>query len=48
MKVYYERIQKLGHGLQVLTTNHFLTIVFRLGVQSYLGITIARMKWSTL
>jgi hypothetical protein len=27
-EVYYERIQKLAHGLQTITTNIFLTIVF--------------------
>jgi len=25
VEVYYERIQKLAHGLQVLTTGSFLT-----------------------
>jgi hypothetical protein len=29
VEVYYEWIEKLAHGLQVLTTNSFLTIVFR-------------------
>jgi hypothetical protein len=29
VEVYYEQIQKLAHGLQVPTTNSFLTIVFR-------------------
>jgi hypothetical protein len=32
--VYYEHIQKLAHGLQVLTTYNFLTTVFRAGLQS--------------
>jgi hypothetical protein len=32
VKVYYERIQKLAHGLQVLTRYRFLTIVFRVGL----------------
>jgi len=32
VEVYYEHIQKLAHGLQVLTTNNFLTIVFRMGL----------------
>jgi hypothetical protein len=48
VEVYYERIQKLAHGLQVPTTNSFLTIMFRMGLQSYFIITIVRMKWSTL
>jgi hypothetical protein len=29
MEVYYEQIQKLAHGLQVPTTNIFLTTMFR-------------------
>jgi hypothetical protein len=48
VEVYYERIQKLAHGLQALTTNNFLTTMFRVGLQSYLKIAIARMKQSTL
>ncbi len=48
MEVYCERIQKLAHGLQILTINNFLTIVFRVGLQSYLKITITGMKRSTL
>jgi hypothetical protein len=32
VEVYYEWIQKLVHGLQVLTTNNFLTIVFRVSL----------------
>jgi hypothetical protein len=48
VEVYYERIQKLAYGLQVSTTNNFLTIVFRAGLQSYFKIAIVRMKWSTL
>ncbi len=32
MEVYYEWIQKLAHGLHVLTTNNFLMIVFREGL----------------
>ncbi len=48
VEVYYERIQKLAHGLHVPTIRNFLTIVFRTGLQSYLTILIARMKWSTL
>jgi hypothetical protein len=29
VEVYYERIQKLVHHLQVLTTNNFLTTMFK-------------------
>jgi len=35
VEVYYERIQKLAHGLQVQTTNKFLTTIFRTSLQSY-------------
>jgi hypothetical protein len=48
VEVYYEQIQKLAHGLQVLTTNNFLIIVFKMGLQSYLIIATASMKQSTL
>jgi len=48
VEVYYERIQKLAHGLQVPTTNSFMTIVFRASLYLYLKIAIARMKRSTL
>jgi hypothetical protein len=48
VEVYYERFQKFAHGLQVPTTYSFLTIVFRASLQSYLKITIAGMKRSTL
>jgi hypothetical protein len=47
VEVYYERIQKLAHGLQVPTIDNFLTIVFR-GLQSYLKIVSIKMKRSTL
>ncbi len=36
------------HGLQIPTTYNFLTIMFKVGLQSYLVIAIAGMKWSTL
>jgi hypothetical protein len=29
VEVYHERIHKLAHGLQVLTTDNFLNNVFR-------------------
>ncbi len=45
MEVYYERIQKLAHGLQVPTIINFLIIVFRAGLQSYLKIATIGMKW---
>ncbi len=48
MEVYYDRIQKLAHGLQVPTTYNFLITMFKADLQSYLIITIARMKQSTL
>jgi hypothetical protein len=48
VEVYYEQIQKLAHGLQVLTINNLLTIVFKVGLQSYLKIATIGMKWSTL
>jgi hypothetical protein len=44
VEVYYEQIQKLAHGLQLPTTNNFLTIVFRVGLQSYFIIATIRMK----
>ncbi len=48
VEVYYERIQKLVHGLQVPTIDNLLTIMFRVGLQSYLKIVTTRMKQSTL
>jgi hypothetical protein len=48
VEVYYERILKLAHGLQVLTIDNFLTIVFRASLQSYFKIVTIRMKRSTL
>jgi hypothetical protein len=44
VEVYYEWIQKLVHGLQIITTNIFLNIVFRASLQSYLIIAIIGMK----
>ncbi len=38
----------MAHGLQVPTTYNFLTIVFRVVLQSYFKIVTARMKQSTL
>jgi hypothetical protein len=48
VEVYYERIQKLVHGLQVPPIDNFLTTMFRVGLQSYFIIMIAKMKQSTL
>jgi hypothetical protein len=32
VEIYYERIQKLVHSLQVPTIDNFLIIVFRVGL----------------
>ncbi len=48
MEVYYERIQKLAHGLQVPTTDKFLTIRFKAGLQSYFRIVNTKTKQLTL
>jgi hypothetical protein len=48
VEVYYERFQKLAHGLQVPTINNFLTTMFKVGLQSYLRIVTTRMKQSKL
>jgi hypothetical protein len=48
VEVYYEGIHKLVHGLQTLTTNNFLTIVFKARLQSYLTIAIVGVKQTTL
>jgi hypothetical protein len=32
VEVYYERIQKLAHGLQVPTINNFLISLLRMGL----------------
>jgi hypothetical protein len=48
VEVYYEWIQKLTNGLQITTTNSFLTILFKTGLQSYIKIVTTRMKWLTL
>ncbi len=44
VEVYYEHIQKLVHGLQNPTTIFFLTIVFQVGLWSYMKITIVGIK----
>jgi adenosine deaminase len=48
MEVYYERIKKLAHGLQVSTIDNFLITMFRAGLQPYFKIATTRMKRSTL
>jgi hypothetical protein len=44
VEVYYERIQKLAHGLQLSTIDSFLIIVFRVSLQSYLRIATSLTK----
>ncbi len=48
VEVYYKKIQKLGHGLQILTKDNFLTIVFKAGLQSCFKILTIGIKHSTL
>jgi hypothetical protein len=48
VEVYYKRTQKLIHGLQTPTIDNFLTIVFWVGLQSYLRIATVEMKWTML
>jgi hypothetical protein len=48
VEVYYEKIQKLVHGLQVQTIYNFLTTMFKASLQSYLIIATLGMKRSTL
>ncbi len=48
MEVYYEKIQKLVHGLQVQTIYNFLTTMFKASLQSYLIIATIGMNRSTL
>jgi hypothetical protein len=43
VEVYYERIQKLVHSLQIPTTYNLL-IMFRANLLSYLRIATPRMK----
>jgi hypothetical protein len=44
VEVYYERLLKLANSLQHKTTNSFLTIVFRFGLQPYLLVAIIGME----
>jgi hypothetical protein len=48
VEVYYKQIQKLAHGLQILTRDNFLTIVFKVGLQSCFKILTTWIKHSTL
>jgi hypothetical protein len=48
VEVYYERLLKLANSLQHRTTNSFLIIVFRSGLQPYLCVTTTNMKKETL
>jgi hypothetical protein len=48
VEVYYEWIQKLVHGLQVLIINKFLTTMFKVDLQSYFRIATIGMKWSNI
>ncbi len=48
VEVYYEKIQKLAHGLQLPTTYSFLTTMFKASLQSYLKIATIKVKRSTL
>ncbi len=48
MEVYYEKIQKLVHGLQVQTIYNFLTTMSKASLQSYLIIATIGMNRSTL
>jgi hypothetical protein len=48
MEVYYERLLKLANSFQYKTTNSFLTIIVRFGLQPYLHVAITSMKRETL
>ncbi len=48
MEVYYERLLKLANSLQHMTTNNFLTTIFKFGLQPYLCVVITSMKKKTL
>jgi hypothetical protein len=48
VEVYYEKIQKLVHGLHVQTIYNFLTTMFKASLQSYLIIATIGMNRSTL
>jgi hypothetical protein len=48
VEVYYERLLKLVDNLQHKTTNNFLTIIFKYGLQPNLHVTIVSTKRKTL
>jgi hypothetical protein len=48
MEVYYDWLSKLVNNLQRPTTNNFLTIILKFGLQFYLLIAIVGMKIRTL
>jgi hypothetical protein len=48
VKVYYEGIHKLAHGLQTPILEKNLTNVFQARLQSYLRITTTEMERTTL
>jgi len=44
VEVYYERLLKLANSFQHRTTNSFLTIIFRSGLQPYLHVATIGME----
>jgi porphobilinogen deaminase len=48
VEVYYEKIQKMAHCLQIPTTDSFLTTMFKASLLSYFIIANAGMKRLTL
>jgi hypothetical protein len=48
VEVYYERLLKLANNLQHKISNSFLTIIFRIGIQPYMCVTIIGMREKTL
>jgi hypothetical protein len=48
IEVYYERLLKLANNFQHITTNSFLTNVFKCGLQPYLHVATAGMKRKTM
>jgi hypothetical protein len=48
MEVYYERLLKLSNIFQHMTTNSFLTTIFKFGLQPYLRVATTGMKKETM
>jgi hypothetical protein len=48
VEVYYERLLKLANSFQHKTTNSFLTIVFKYGLQPHMCVAITCMKGETM